>query len=299
MPANASNSQSVSSLKDTKKTPLWGLFCYSRDVFDKLVHRWLRIPYTLAVRYNQRPKKSRATVLFIHGIGNTGDAWREVISKLPNDVTIYSIDLLGFGDSPKPDWAKYDTTTQAKAIIATLLKLQINRRLIIVGHSLGALVAVEVARRYPILVKSLILCSPPFYRPDGTEKYRGAIKDSTLRQLYQEVRRRPKQFIAISQLAARAGVLNKSFNLDDANVSTYMASLEASIINQDSLEHALALKKPMTIFFGLLDPVVTGVNLRYLAKNNPSVQLKTVPGGHEVRGVYTSQVVKELKRIVL
>ncbi len=266
-------------------------------MFDKLIHRWLRVPYALAVRYNQRPKHSRATILFIHGIGNTGDAWREVISKLPDDVAIYSIDLLGFGDSPKPDWAKYDTTTQAKAIIATLLRLQINRRLIIVGHSLGALVAVEVARRYPILVKELVLCSPPFYRPEASEKYRGAIKDSTLRQLYQEVRKRPKQFIAISQLASRAGILNKSFNLDDANVSTYMASLEASIINQDSLDHALILKKPMTIFLGLLDPVVTGANLRYLVNNNQWAKLKTVPAGHEVRGISVARVIREIKRI--
>ncbi len=263
-------------------------------MFDKLIHKWLRVPYSLAVRYNQRPKQSRATVLFIHGIGNTGDAWREVIVKMPEDITVYSIDMLGFGDSPKPEWAKYNTTTQAKAIIATLLKLQINRRLIVVGHSLGALVAVEIARRYPVLVKSLILCSPPFYRPDGSEKYRGAVKDSSLRQLYQAARKRPKQFVAISQLALKAGLLNKSFNLDDKNVSTYMASLEASIINQDSLDHALQLKKPTTIFVGLFDPVVTLANLRYLAKSNPNVKLKTVPGGHEVRGVYVGQVVKEL-----
>lgn len=267
-------------------------------MFDQLIHRWLRVPYTLAVRYNQRPKKSRATILFIHGIGNTGDAWRDVIAKLPEDVTIYSIDLLGFGDSPKPEWAKYSTSTQAKAIIATLLKLQLNRQLIVVGHSLGALVAVEVARRYPILVKSLILCSPPFYRPDDGSSYFGAVKDRSLRQLYREVHRRPKQFVQIAQLAFKAGLLNSSFNLSDENISTYVASLEASIINQDSLKHALRLKKPMTIFQGMFDPVVNGANLRYLAKNNPNVTVKTAAAGHDVRGLYVGRVVKELKNKV-
>ncbi len=256
------------------------------------------MPYTLEVRYNQRPTKSKAAILFIHGIGNTGDAWREVIAKMPEDVTIYSIDLLGFGNSPKPDWAKYDTTTQAKAIIATLLKLQLNRRLIVVGHSLGALVAVEVARRYPILVKSLVLCSPPFYRPDGDRRYFGAVKDASLRQLYREVHKYPKQFVRISQLALRAGLLNSSFNLNDENIASYIASLEASIINQESLAHALTLKKPITIFQGLLDPVVNGANLRYLTANNKKVVLKTVAAGHEVRGLYVGQVVKALKGMV-
>jgi pimeloyl-ACP methyl ester carboxylesterase len=264
-------------------------------VFDRLIHKWLRVPYTLAVRYNQRPKKSRAAILFIHGIGNTGDAWHDVIAKLPDDVTIYSIDLLGFGDSPKPEWAKYNTSTQAQSIIATLLKLQVNRRLIIVGHSLGALVAVEVARRYPMLVKSLVLCSPPFYRPTGGGRYYGAVKDRSLRQLYHEVRKHPKQFVQIAQLAFKAGLLNTAFNLNDENIASYVASLEASIINQDSLAHALQLKKPITIFQGLLDPVVNGANLRYLAKNNTNVSLKTVAAGHDVRGLYVGQVVKELK----
>ena len=65
--------------------------------------------------------------------------------------------MLGFGQSPRPQWAVYDAKTQARSVIATLLKLRFSTPLTIVGHSLGALVAIEMALRYPLLVKKLFL----------------------------------------------------------------------------------------------------------------------------------------------
>src|SRR5688500_11433144 len=106
-------------------------------MWDKVIHRWLGLPYTLHVRVDHRPKKARATVLFLHGIGNSGAAWNDVINKLPDDVRFVTIDLLGFGNSKQPVWATYDAKIQARAILATYLKLRIRGRVIIVGHSLG------------------------------------------------------------------------------------------------------------------------------------------------------------------
>lgn len=89
-------------------------------MFDRIIHRWLKIPYThFTWKHYRKPKKPRATVLFIHGIGNSGDAWKDVIERLPKDVRIISIDLLGFGKSPRPKWAIYNTKTQANAVLAT------------------------------------------------------------------------------------------------------------------------------------------------------------------------------------
>src|SRR5438094_99045 len=129
-------------------------------MMSAIIHRWLRLPYTLHVRYNKKPKKPHATVLFIHGLGNTGDAWKEVIDKLPDDIRVISIDLLGFGQSPRPNWAVYNAKTQARSVLATFLKLRLRTPVYVVGHSLGALVGIEVAKRYPLLVKGLVLCSP-------------------------------------------------------------------------------------------------------------------------------------------
>jgi cis-3-alkyl-4-acyloxetan-2-one decarboxylase len=82
------------------------------------------------------------------------------------------VDLLGFGDSPKPDWATYDARTQAQSLAKTLLGLGLTQRVVLVGHSMGSLVAVEFAKRYPALVKALVLCSPPLYNVDPRDDKR-------------------------------------------------------------------------------------------------------------------------------
>jgi hypothetical protein len=112
-----------------------------------LLHKYLRIPYALHVHVVRKPRQARATVLFLHGIGTSGAAWDDVVKGLPKDVAVIAVDLLGFGKSPSPEWAKYSAATQARSLIATLLRLNIRQRLIIVGHSMGALVAVETANR--------------------------------------------------------------------------------------------------------------------------------------------------------
>ena len=125
-------------------------------MIQTIKHRWLHVPYQLHVNQTKTPRRSRATVLFLHGIGNNSHAWDTVIATLPDDVRCISIDLLGFGESPKPRNISYDAREHARSVLHTYLSLGIPEKIIIVGHSLGSLVAVEFAKRYPILVKSLI-----------------------------------------------------------------------------------------------------------------------------------------------
>lgn len=266
-------------------------------MFDVITHRWLRIPYTLTVRYIQRPRHHpRATIVFIHGIGNTGDAWREVIAKMPKDIRIIAIDLLGFGDSAKPDWATYSAKTQARSVVATYLSLGLASPAIIVGHSLGSLVAIEIAKRYPLLVRSLVLCSPPLYDTAEVKKRFDVRPDSLLRQLYSSAYERPDEFVKLSSVAMKYNLINKSFNVTSDNVASYMATLQTMIINQTSLHDAQAIKVPTTIIHGTLDPVVITKNLKLVVRTNPHVALTSVLAGHEVRGLFVGAVVRAVQQ---
>ncbi|MDN5274501.1 MAG: lipase 1-like protein [Candidatus Saccharibacteria bacterium] len=259
---------------------------------DTLVHRWFKVPYALHIHTDQHGKNSKATVLFIHGIGNSGAAWKEVTHRLPDHIRVISIDLLGFGDSKRPPWAVYSVKTQARSVLATLFKLRITHPIIIVGHSLGALVAVEIAKRYPLLVRSLILCSPPFYQIDEEKRRLIPRSDNALREIYMLAHKHPEQFLRISTLAARLGLVNKAFNLTTDNVSTYMNALESSIINQTSLKDAMKLALPIQIINGRLDPVVVGKNLRNLKKANANVSLASILASHEIKGpIYINAVI--------
>lgn len=263
-------------------------------MFDRILHRWLRIPYALNVRHNRKPKKPRATVLFIHGIGNSGEAWREVIDRLPKDIRIITIDLLGFGDSPRPTWAIYNAKTQANAVLATYLKLRITSQVIVVGHSLGALVAIEMAKRYPLLINSLILCSPPLYNTGDTKTSILPKSDRLLRKMYQSAKKRPEEFVRLSAFAMKYRLVNKSFNVTSENVDSYMAALEAAIINQTSYDDAYRLKTPAHIIKGTLDPFVVSRNLKRLVKANDNITMSSAISGHEVRGLFIPAVVKAI-----
>lgn len=263
-------------------------------MWDAIIHKWLRVPYTLHVSVDRKVKKPRATVVFIHGIGHSGDVWQEIIARLPSDVRCISIDLLGFGQSPKPHWAIYSVRVQARMFIATFLRLGIKGPVILVGHSLGALVSVETARRYPLLVRSLVLCSPPFYRQDPIAKKLLPHSDTILKDIYRAIHKNPEQFLRISALAMKYGLVNKSYNVTEDDVHSYMGALEASIINQTSLQDAIKVKKPMRIIYGALDAVVVGKNLKYLVKHNSNATLTTIIAGHEMVRLYTPAVVKAI-----
>jgi len=264
-------------------------------VWDIFTHRWLRLPYTLYVHDDIRKvKKPRATVLFIHGIGNTGASWDDVIRALPDDLRLVSIDLLGFGKSKSPAWAVYNAKTQARSVLATYLKLRLSGQVIIVGHSLGALVAIEIAKRYPLLVKSLVLCSPPFYREDPVKRRLFPESDRMLKRLYTRMATHPEELLAISRVLKRLGLVNKSFNLTRDNSASYISALEASIINQTSFDDAVRLKTPMHILYGRLDPAVIYRNLKGVVDRNPNARLTTLLAGHEVVGLFIPAVVRAI-----
>lgn len=263
-------------------------------MWDVLLHKWLRIPYALHVHVNKKVRRPRATALFLHGIGNTGESWHNVIKDLPDDIRIVVIDLLGFGKSPRPDWAIYNAKTQARSVIATFLKLNIMQPVIIVGHSLGGLVAVEVAHRYPLIVRSLILCSPPFYKANQQKKLLPSY-DALLKELYGLVKRYPQQFLTISQLAMKLGLVDRSYSVTSETVPVYINTLTASIINQTTLDDALKLTVPTRIIYGQFDPLVVFANFKWLARHNPHVTTKSVLAGHEMLGSYIPAIRKEIE----
>lgn len=263
-------------------------------MWDVLLHKWLRIPYALHVHVDKKVRRPRATVLFLHGIGNSGESWQRVIQDLPSDIRVVVIDLLGFGKSPRPGWAIYNAKTQARSVIATFLKLNIRQPVIIVGHSLGGLVAVEVAHRYPLIVRSLVLCSPPFYKASQQKKLLPSY-DTLLKELYGLVQRYPEKFLLISQLAMRLGLVDKSYNVTSETVPVYINALTASIINQTTLNDALKLTVPTRILYGQFDPMVVFANFKWLAKHNPHVTIKSLLVGHEMLGLYIPAIRKEIE----
>lgn len=262
---------------------------------DTVVHRWLRIPYALHADITH--PKAKETVVFLHGIGNTSKAWAPLVRRMPDSVRTLSVDLLGFGVSQRPDWATYNAKTQARSVYTTLLKTGLKGKVTIVGHSLGSLVAVEMARRYPWIVKQLVLCSPPFYQPDDTKQFALA-PDRVLRGIYHQIINNQNTFLDIAALAMKYKLVNPAFSVTSETVTTYMATLKTMIINQTSLHDVAQLKIPVHIFRGALDPLVVARNINNLKRKRPNITVSTLVAGHEIIGKYASTVSRKVLDII-
>jgi len=265
-------------------------------MWQEFIHRRLRMPYRLHVTEYRAPKRYKVTVIMLHGIGSSAQMWEPVAKHLPDDIRIIAIDLLGFGASPKPSWKAYSTKTQADSIVTTLFGLKIRGPVVVVGHSLGALVAVEFARRYPIMTKSLLLVSPPFYDAEGPKGHLGYRPDFILKKLHDVFEGRPADAERLLRLASRYNLVNRGFEANSVNVTSFLATLEAAIINQTSMRDAASVKRPTHIISGTLDALVLKRNIDRLMKQNNRISHQRVVGGHEIIGTMQSATVRSLVR---
>lgn len=98
-------------------------------------------------------------VLFLHGIGSRAESWLPVVDALGAHFRAIAIDLRGHGCSAKPD-AGYLLPDYAADLDAVLDALDLERPSV-VGHSLGALVALTWAAGNPARLARVVAEDPP------------------------------------------------------------------------------------------------------------------------------------------
>lgn len=105
-------------------------------------------------------------LLLLHGLAGSGRFWGSDYDQLAVDRRLIVPDLLGFGDSPKPD-VGYGPDDHADAVAGVLVELAGRRPAVVAAHSLGCVVALRLATRHPDLVSGIVGFGPPLYRdPD-------------------------------------------------------------------------------------------------------------------------------------
>lgn len=267
-------------------------------MFDKFIHKTLRRPYRLKVISDIGVG---VPVVLLHGIASDSRTWRHVLPLMPKTMRSISIDLLGFGKSPKPDWNEYKIQDHANSVAKTLKKLHLGQPAIIVGHSMGSLIAVSLAKHHPKTVKSLILCSMPIYI---NEQQKGSIDsyskaDSYLNSLYfrayNAIRQRPDFTIKNAERIKKVSGGDTSFGLTKETWIPFKNSLQNTIESQTTLADINSIKKPIDIIYGRLDMLVIGSYLKEAAKNNPEIKLHKVIAGHEITPKYATTIANIIK----
>lgn len=103
----------------------------------------------------QGSSSSRPPVILIHGAGSNHLCWPVEIRRL-RDATVYAIDLPGHGKSAGT--AHHRVSSYQSAIIDFIAQLGHNQA-VLVGHSLGAAIALQLALDHPQHVAGLVCIS--------------------------------------------------------------------------------------------------------------------------------------------
>ena len=98
-------------------------------------------------------------VLLVHGLGATKASFLPTLAALAPRYRAIAVDLPGFGDSDKPLRGAYDASYFARAMVALLDALEIERAHV-VGNSMGGRVALELGLSHPERVGRLALLAP-------------------------------------------------------------------------------------------------------------------------------------------
>lgn len=120
---------------------LTGCSTVSPVTWDKRVKNNVAKPVILA--YEEQGQKNAEVILLLHGFAESRFTWRYIAKDLSQKYRVMSIDLKGFGESPKPKDGGYSIYDQAIAV-RYFIQSHGLQNVTLVGHSMGGGVALAL-----------------------------------------------------------------------------------------------------------------------------------------------------------
>ena len=181
-------------------------------------------------------------IIFLHGWLGSWRYWMQTMESLAVDHRVIAIDLWGFGDSEKNE-NLFTIDKQATLVEKFITSLGISRP-ILVGHSLGALVAIEYASRHTDDVNKIMAVSLPLSHDAVDARLKSFSESSLISNLRKKMFGwKPIPDKDIEEEAERAA---------ERAIVTSLASLES----YNPLMKLTALNCDILIVFGEKDDVV-------------------------------------------
>lgn len=218
-------------------------------------------------------EKPKLAVIFVHGIATDSSSFTNAIKYLEGtrslrEVRFVAFDLLGSGKSTNNNKLNYDYKDQLTALNNAINKLKLKIPIVLVGHSMGALIATKYANTYKKTIAKLILISPPIYTEKDLDN--PAFKAGM------------KLFVDAVSIKNRKMLEEKSFK----------NSINKIVLNRKNYHNFVELKTPAVLIYGSLDKFIAPYNIPKILKENPKY-LKAIKteGKHGVsRDKYTKMV---------
>lgn len=243
------------------------------------------------------------TLVLLHGIGSSARSWTTLLPILAPHVRCLAWDLPGYGGSDPLDVEKPIALDYLPVLDSWLTREAVERP-IILGHSLGALIAGEAARQWPDRVAGLILADPASGHglttahewPTGLTR-----RISDLQSLGQPAFaavRAPRMCAPEASIAAR-----QTTEREMARVKMPGYAQAVALLAQADLAAILPHTAcPLTFMVGAEDRVTPPAGVRRLAAVRPEADCIELPGaGHagyvETPSLYAAPILAMLEQV--
>ena len=222
---------------------------------------------------------SSPTLVFIHGVGMNADVWQSQLEYFSNSYQVIAYDFLGHGESPMPD----DNPTLDGYVeqLNHLVEHVGVASFSLVGHSMGALLSVAFALKYPDKVQSLIPINIVFNRTQAEQN---------------RVLQRAEQVIESGQIGSTAQTLKRWFEgkdsaeelikiakikqwLTDVSPHSYGCAYRLFALSDKAFVNKLSLlTTPVLYLTGDDDPNSTAAMSKQMAELTPNGEFFSIAG---------------------
>ncbi|MDP3030007.1 MAG: alpha/beta hydrolase [Deltaproteobacteria bacterium] len=104
-------------------------------------------------------------LILIHGIFSSSFVWHKNIDALAEHFDVIALDLKGYGYSDKPADGRYGREDFRQFVLDFMDAIKVNKA-VLVGHSWGGGIAMDLALQHPERVEKLVLINSTGYPPE-------------------------------------------------------------------------------------------------------------------------------------
>jgi pimeloyl-ACP methyl ester carboxylesterase len=198
-------------------------------------------------------------ILLIHGWLGSWRYWVPLMDELATDYRTYALDLWGFGDSDK-DREQYDVDAYVQLLVDFMDELGIWRAPL-VGHTLGAAIAVKLAAQHPERVSKVLAVGLPLTAQAINRRLLAVGPNDSMAKLFWQ-RQRPYDEVEMGAVKTARNAL------------ALTVQAVARLNSQDLLEE---IAVPLLILYGGKDSVIDPVQADALNEDRRSARAIVLP----------------------